>query len=474
MKKKQKGNSRQFNVASFFDGMSCGQLALNAADVKYNKYFASEIDKYAMSVTQANFPDTIQIGNIQFVTADTFGNNKIDLVIGGSPCQGFSFAGKQLNFSDPRSALFFEFVRVLNEIQAVNPDVLFMLENVNMKKDHLRIISEYLGVYPVRINSNRVSAQNRDRWYWTNIKTRPLGFFLKELVSDIPQPPDKGIFLKDILQPENEIDKKYYLSEKYIKGLIAWGERNKEAGNGFYPEFRTGEEKSTAVTTGSAKQSSTYIIQHPRGKNKGGMHSKKVPTLTSNAWEQNNHVIKLDKKGNKKASQDKASCLTGGGHSGGNHSDMDIICVAMRGRKENEDSKWEQQIEEAKGNKTNSLTTVEKDNLLLIPEATKKGYTEIKPGECVDLRVASSKTRRGRKMTEKRNSLTTVEPNMCKYTENFKIRRLTPVECERLQTVPDNYTNHVSDTQRYKMLGNGWTIDIIAHIFSFINKTKII
>jgi len=130
------------NVLSLFDGMSCGQIALDKLGVKVNKYFACEIDKYAMQVTQHNFPDTIQLGDVQFVTKETFGSHKIDLVIGGSPCQGFSFAGKQLNFDDPRSALFFEYVRLVKELKPKY----FLLENVVMKKEYQDVITETLFI----------------------------------------------------------------------------------------------------------------------------------------------------------------------------------------------------------------------------------------------------------------------------------------------------------------------------------------
>lgn len=169
------------NVLSLFDGMSCGQIALNRLGIEYDNYFASEIDPHAIKVTQHNYPNTKQIGSV----TEVIGKNlpKIDLLFGGSPCQGFSFAGKQLNFDDPRSALFFEFVRVLRE---TNPTY-FLLENVNMKQEFQDVISELLGVKPIKINSVLVSAQNRVRLYWTNIP-------------NVDQPEDKGIFIKDILE----------------------------------------------------------------------------------------------------------------------------------------------------------------------------------------------------------------------------------------------------------------------------------
>ena len=169
------------NVLSLFDGMSCGQLALDRAGIEYNNYFASEINEEAMSVAMHNYPDTIQIGNVLNVDGTQLG--EIDLLIGGSPCQGFSVAGKQLNFDDPRSKLFFEFVRILKEVKPKY----FMLENVRMKKEFQDIISEILGVQPININSRLMSAQLRNRFYWTNIP-------------NVGMPEDKNICLEDIIE----------------------------------------------------------------------------------------------------------------------------------------------------------------------------------------------------------------------------------------------------------------------------------
>ena len=171
------------NVLSLFDGMSCGMLALERAGIKVDNYFASEIDKNAISISQDNYPDIIQLGNI--TEWKNWELPKIDLIIGGSPCQGFSFCGNQLAFDDPRSKLFFEYVAILRTIKAYNPKVKFLLENVKMKTEHMDVISAQLGVKPVRINSKLVSAQMRDRYYWANW--------------DIKQPEDKKILLKDII-----------------------------------------------------------------------------------------------------------------------------------------------------------------------------------------------------------------------------------------------------------------------------------
>jgi len=196
---------KPINVCSLFDGMSCGQLALKKAGIKINTYHASEIDKPAIKITQKNFPYTLQMGDITKLEdwrleyiRDEIG---IDLVIGGSPCQGFSFAGNQLNFEDPRSKLFFDFVRVL---KILKPKY-FLLENVRMKKESQDIISEYLGVEPRVFNSNKASAQNRHRLYWFNWEVDELE--------------DKGIILADILEDGvTDREKSHCLDANYFKG----------------------------------------------------------------------------------------------------------------------------------------------------------------------------------------------------------------------------------------------------------------
>lgn len=193
------------NVLSEFDGISCGQLALQRAGIPVANYFASEIDKYAIQVAMKNFPNTIQLGDVrQWRTWDL---PKIDLLIAGSPCQGFSIAGKRLNFEDPRSRLFFEFVDTLEDLKKKNPDLYFLLENVNrMHKDVKAEISRILGVEPIMINSALLSAQNRERLYWTNIP-------------GVTQPEDRGLILADILE-DGDVDreKSYALDANYWKG----------------------------------------------------------------------------------------------------------------------------------------------------------------------------------------------------------------------------------------------------------------
>jgi site-specific DNA-cytosine methylase len=167
------------HVLSLFDGMSCGRIALERAGIEVTNYFSCEIDKYAVKVSEDNYPDITRLGDINNWHFWGLDPSKIDLILAGSPCQGFSFAGKQLAFNDPRSALFFTFIDILNWVKAHNPNVKFLLENVKMKKEHLAVITDRVGVEPVLINSALVSAQNRQRYYWCNW--------------DVKQPEDKGI-----------------------------------------------------------------------------------------------------------------------------------------------------------------------------------------------------------------------------------------------------------------------------------------
>lgn len=340
------------NVLSCFDGMSCGQLALERVGIKVDKYFASEIDKYAIKVTQTNYPNTIQLGSVEFVTKQMI-NNPIDLLIGGSPCQGFSFAGKQLNFNDDRSRLFFEFVRLLKELKPKY----FLLENVRMKKEYQDIISEYLGCKPIEINSSLVSAQNRRRLYWTNIK-------------GIEQPKDKGILLKNILQ--DNVHEKYILRDSWLK----WWNKNSD--------FQL-KKKYSALNPDKA------IC----------MTARQYANWNENFVTIENHKSKIGLK-----------CVGG-----------------ISKNKKWLDNGKNQQRNYSQGERIYSIEG--------------KGPTiSAQSGGTAGIG----------------NTLVTDD------MENGVIRKLTPIECERLQTLPDNYTNHVSNTQRYKMLGNGWTVDVIAHI----------
>lgn len=190
-------------VLSLFDGISCGKLALERAGIKVDKYYASEIDQFAMQVSKNNYPDIIQLGDVTAWRNWDIDWSKIDLLIGGSPCQGFSVAGKQLNFNDDRSKLFFEYVDILNHIKSENPKVKFLLENVRMKKEYQDVISSYLGTAPIKINSSLVSAANRNRLYWTNFEF------------DIPA--DRNVTFDDINDHSQN-----WLSNDYINKVSKW------------------------------------------------------------------------------------------------------------------------------------------------------------------------------------------------------------------------------------------------------------
>lgn len=533
-------------VLSLFDGMSCGQIALKQLGIIPEVYYASEIDKHAIKQTQLNFPDTIQLGDVTKWKKWDIDWKSIDLVLAGSPCQGFSFAGKQLAFDDPRSKLFFVFIDILNHIRSLNPDVLFLLENVNMKKAHMRIISEYCGVFPVNINSNLVSAQNRDRWYWTNIRTKQVGLF-GEVYTDIPQPEDKGIFLRDIL--EEEVDEKYYVSQAVIDRMM----RKNYSKPSINPE-KTGTLNTKNNSASMSIDSGTTFISID-----GKAPTQRVATGRSLDRKHNYQFIKLNIEGKVSPNQNKSSCFAAGAHSGGYHSDMDLICVAMRGRNPDNPSDrrvgspTEQRLEPNTSGKTNCLTTVQKDNLI-VEDVRVKGFSYTDRGirphredyrksgvseygtilytdQKSDTHIASHVgmiIEKGAPLSKRQNAnyksadqkanafLSTshkgsqangmtlvrgiiqlnpskdsggvqpyqqdriydvngIAPALCSghggmgcNVNTDRIRRLTPTECARLQTIPDWYKWECSDTQQYRMLGNGWTVDVIAHILSFI------
>lgn len=189
------------NVLSLFDGISSGKVALERAGIPITKYYASEIDKYAMAVSRARHKDIIQLGDVKNWRNWDIDFGSIDILLAGSPCQGFSVAGKGLNFEDPRSKLYFEFVEILKEIRGRGKEVIFLLENVKMKQEYSSIITKDLEVEPLEINSSLVSAQNRKRLYWTNIP-------------GVEMPEDKGIMLSDIVHEYTDALKDYKILQE--------------------------------------------------------------------------------------------------------------------------------------------------------------------------------------------------------------------------------------------------------------------
>lgn len=408
-------------VLSLFDGISAGQLALQRAGIAVDTYYASEVDKYAISVTQKNFPNTIQLGDVTKWREWDIPWGDIDLVIGGSPCQGFSFAGKQLNFNDPRSALFFVFVDICHRVADDNPKMRFMLENVRMKKEYQDVISGYFGVQPIAINSSLVSAQNRYRLYWTNIP-------------NVTQPDDKGLLLRDIIQHDVRLN----MLNTYNNDLST-------------SDLETFSNRRVAECAESNKDIIDDVCILDSYNNK--VYNDKSPTITTRVSASNlTHLVKKEN-----------MVITGAAQRGryivdGKRADHTVDSMS---------GLTEQRIELRKDGKSNCLTSVQKDSLvgiLKVPEATKQGYVEVHPNEGVDLTFINSKTRRGRRMEDKSNCLTATNYDYCWY-DGYICRKLTPIECERLQTFPDNWTEGISDTQRYKALGNSWTVDVVAHIF---------
>ena len=434
-------------VLSLFDGMSCGQIALKKLGVTVDEYYASEIDKYAIQVTQKNFPKTIQVGDVSLLDPNDF--QDIDLILAGSPCQGFSFAGKQLAFDDPRSVLFFEFVKLLKAIQPKY----FLLENVKMKKEFLEVITEEVSkcypnfsdgsdlfgnrIEPILINSSLLSAQSRQRYYWTNIP-------------GIKQPEDKGIVLKDIL--EQDPDEIYQISEAKKDRVL-----NSKRGKGYF--YTESDPKIGTVIAGYHKEPTdgSYIEQH-----------KPVKKTERNR----RHLRQLD---------EKSLCMTATMYKGAGNNGMTLvpqkpkqigIAVDVNGH----DILKRVYSDEGKSPTLNTMGGGNRE-----PKVMVDSYREVRTEEAKKARK-EHREKTGKDHTPFRSKelvprddgkVGTITPGL---NQNHKIsltkqtdqevywRKLTPLECERLQTVPDGYTDSVSNTQRYKMLGNGWTVDVVAHI----------
>jgi DNA (cytosine-5)-methyltransferase 3A len=386
------------NVLSLFDGMSCGQQALERSGIKVDNYYASEIDKYAIQVTMANYPNTIQLGSVVDVNGYDLPN--IDLLIGGSPCQSFSFAGKRKGMStkdeqeiltlehylqlksecyefEGQSYLFWEYMRLIYEVKPKY----FLLENVMMGEKWEKVLSKAIGVTPIMINSSLVSAQNRKRLYWTNIGMESAGLFGYP-VSIIDQPKDKGILLKDIL--ESEVDEKYFLSDLAIE--------------------------------------------------------------------------RIERHNNDSLNNEKSNCILAGYHKGGGRDQQYIVhntmpCSSTTG----------------KGG-TGPLSRTDGKTYCLDTGST--NAIEVRQVKQLNTSLESGGVQpyQQNRVYDSNGIMTALDLDSSRKSVyiDSKIRRLTPIECERLQTVKDNYTNYVSDSQRYRMLGNGWNVDVIAHIFGYL------
>lgn len=342
------------NVVSLFNGMNTGRQALENVGIKVNKYYSSEIKPYAIQLTQHHFPDTIQVGDVTKWKEWDIDWSSIDLILSGSPCQDLSAAGKRAGINGKKSSLFFVFVDILNHVKSLNPNVLFLQENVgSASKLDVGIMSRALGVYPVRINSKLVTAQLRDRYYWSNIKTKETMF---DLVTDIPQPQDRCIMFKDILT------------------------------SGY-----TNHNKSKCLMEGTISK-----------------HSSNTPNSFS-------HQLYLKKR-------EKIGMLS---------------------------------------------LIYEENNELRVKTNTKQGYDVVTENDCIDLSFPTSTTRRGRVTKGKSPCLMESNNNLYSYKDGI-VRTVNQVEMERLQGFPDGYTSMLSKSKAGSLLGDGWTLPVIEHIFSFI------
>ena len=345
------------NVVSLFNGMNTGRQALENVGIKIDKYYSSEIKPYAIELTQYHFPDTIQVGDVTKWREWDIDWSSIDLVLSGSPCQDLSAAGKRAGINGSKSSLFFVFVDILNHIKEFNPKVLFLQENVgSARKEDVGIMSRALGVYPVRINSSLVTAQLRDRYYWSNIRTREDGMF-GDIITDIPQPEDRGIMFGVII----------------TGGLVE-------------------RDKSNALLQSDYKQ-----------------------------------MIKDDK---------------------------------------NQSNYLKDRIN--KGKQTPNLIYVD-NNELRVKTNTIKGYDIVTENDCIDLSFPTFTTRRARVTKGKSPCLMESNNNLYSYKDGM-VRTVNQLEMERLQGFPDGYTSILSTRKAASLLGDGWTLPIIEHIFKYIER----
>ena len=520
------------NVFCPFDGISATRVALDRLGIPVNNYYSSEIDKPAIAIAQKNYPDTIQLGDV----CDISGSDlpKIDLMVGGSPCQGFSFAGDQLAFDDPRSALFFEFERLLHEIKPTY----FLLENVKMKKEFQDIISSRLNCEPIEINSALVSPQSRRRLYWTNI-------------NGVHQPKDLHLYLKHIL--ETSAGKEYNVSQRLNDGYKGGDQLNpnyKSQGNTIH------RQKVATLCAGTHGYAHGYVERPCELRD---FNPKSECHHVATASDINGHDIL------KRVYADSGKSPTLNAHGGGNtEPKVLIVREKVKVRKHEVDIENLQQllrVYKSSSKKTNKeiaeeldipVTKVEHwfrtDSSFSIPSDDLwfelKNILGIKT-DAFDKSITEFEIRDGkfdmadRVYNPEYKSPTVVASNVSKvlvdrnipdevvhaevkkllkdskYENNFKwkwdsdgrilvmrpdglkiqrigriafpdnkseivtgvsqphttYRKLTPKECERLQTFPDDYTDGISKTQRYKCLGNSFTVDVIAHILSSMDGT---
>lgn len=401
-------NKKVRNVLSLFDGVSICQESMKDCNISYDICYSSEIDKFATAITRYNYPNTVHLGDVTKWKSWNIDWSTIDILFAGFPCQSWSVAGKELGDRDPRGQLLWDMMDILNHIRIHNPNIKYLFENVKMKDYFMVYCTNVIGIQPILINSTLVSGQNRERYYWTNIHSEPVGLLGDYFECKIPQPEDRKIFLKDVL--EKVVDAKYLLSDERLK-LIEIGNHRLTS------KIEDVEGKSQCLTAAM------------------GMGGGYVPK------------IKTDGSG-----------ITGGlyRHDKGTHWQDDGKCGTLLARARND---------------IYGLPFVK------IKQATKLGYAIAEEGDSINLAFPNSTTRRGRVGKGKAQTLDCMSEQFV-YTDEL-VRRLTPLECERLQTFRDYYTKYgtdsdgktfeISDTQRYKSIGNSWTRHVINHILSFFD-----
>jgi len=407
--------------------MNTGRQALENVGIKVNKYYSSEIKPYAIELTQHHFPDTIQVGDVTKWREWDIDWQSIDLILSGSPCQDLSAAGKRAGINGKKSSLFFTFVEILEHIKAVNPKVLFLQENVgSASKLDIGIMSRALGVYPVRINSSLVTAQLRDRYYWSNIRTKETMF---DLVTDIPQPIDKKIMFKDIITDGVVIRvKALALLESESRACKSQESIKKRAEKDFINMVYVDRDKAGCLLHGDYKMFIKDEIKQDVYLKKRIDNGQQTPNL-----------VYVD--------TDKHSCLNTGSGTGG----------TQRYLKHRNDT-------------TGMITLIyEVNNELRCKTNTAKGYDIVTENDCLDLSFPTSTTRRGRVTKGKSPCIMESNNNLYSYKDGI-VRTVNQIEMERLQGFPDGYTSILSKSKAGSLLGDGWTLPVIEHIFKFINK----
>jgi len=431
-------------ILNLFSGMGCDLMAHSRTNLPpITKVYHADVDKYSVAVDKFLHPEVIQLGDVTKIKGSDIGH--VDLLLGGSPCQGFSFSGKQLAFDDPRSKLFFEFVRILEELREINPKIHFLLENVRMKKEFRDVITQYLGVHPIDLDSALDSAQSRKRLYWASWGIMPQM--------------DKGIALKDILQTRQEIEETYYYAKKSIDYMGRGSEKyavNKRSDR--YTQS-TDTDKSFTVTANFHKGVPYNYFKEDRPQ--ADLVGKQGKVML-------------------KENIDKASCLLARDYKGfGNQGQTGVRCIEVGHAEEIKGHDILRRVYSPEG-KSPTLNTMGGGNRepKVVMGAFRGRYLVEGKRQDHKMKTKGMTTQRLEvRGDSKSNTLTTVQKDNV-VVQDIRWRALTPIECERLQTVEDNATLFgidekgkqitISKTQRYKMLGNGWCVDTIAHIFSYL------